>query len=114
MLPVVPNVPIGIIADHKFEGQETVISPQTTIFLYTDGLTEAEDASHQQFGRKRVFKVAEVMKEGKQDARKYVKLLLKSTVYARISYTSIFWSRSMKGHLKNTWMMNSKKVRVLY
>ena len=68
LLPVVPNVPIGIIADHKFEGQETVISPQTTIFLYTDGLTEAEDASHQQFGRKRVFKVAEVMKEGKQDA----------------------------------------------
>ena len=57
-LPVVPNIPLGIMADFKFEGQETTIRPHTNIFLYTDGLSEAEDSTHSQFGSERVIEVA--------------------------------------------------------
>ncbi len=58
LLPCDPNLPVGIMPEWKFTQQETVIDPQTTIFLYTDGLTEAEDACHQQFQENRLIDVA--------------------------------------------------------
>ena len=52
------NIPIGIMQDWDYTGQETLIDPATTIFLYTDGLTEAEDTNHAQFGKKRMVEAA--------------------------------------------------------
>ena len=57
-LPCDPNLPVGIITDWKFTLQETVIDSQTTIFLYTDGLTEAENLRHEQFQEERVLDTA--------------------------------------------------------
>ena len=48
------NIPVGIMADWQFVGEETIITPQTTIFLYTDGLSEAENAEYQQFGKTQI------------------------------------------------------------
>lgn len=56
VMTVKPNLPIGMIEGWKYEGQETLVSPQTTIFLYTDGLTEAENIMHGQFGKQRMMK----------------------------------------------------------
>ena len=56
-LPCDPNIPVGLDS-WKFTTQEVIISPQTTIFLYTDGLTEAENLSHEQFEEERIFEVA--------------------------------------------------------
>ena len=53
-LPCDANIPAGITAGWKYTSQEVLISPQTAIFLYTDGLTEAENARHDQFGKERV------------------------------------------------------------
>ena len=53
-LPVEPNLPVGAFPDWKFVEQETVMSPGSTIFLYTDGLTEAENAVQDQFGEDRM------------------------------------------------------------
>ena len=58
-LPCDSNLPAGIMADWAFTQQEADIYLGTTIFLYTDGLTEAENISHQQFGEDRIMKVAE-------------------------------------------------------
>ncbi|MBR6981375.1 MAG: SpoIIE family protein phosphatase [Prevotella sp.] len=52
------NLPVGIITGQKFSTQEMVVTPHTTIFLYTDGLTEAENACHMQFLEERVSEVA--------------------------------------------------------
>ena len=57
-LPCTPNVPVGLFSQWKYVLQETHIFTGTTIFLYTDGLTEAEAAQHQQFKLHRVFEVA--------------------------------------------------------
>ncbi|MCR5131513.1 MAG: SpoIIE family protein phosphatase [Prevotella sp.] len=65
-LPVVSNIPLGLVANFKFEGQEMVINPQTKIFLYTDGLTEAEDIDHKQFGEKRMEAVAQAWYEARE------------------------------------------------
>lgn len=56
-LPVIANIPAGIDHNYKYEGQETQIDPDTTIFLYTDGLTEAEDTEHNLFMEHRVMTV---------------------------------------------------------
>jgi sigma-B regulation protein RsbU (phosphoserine phosphatase) len=57
LLPCDPNVPIGIMPGWKFTLQEATIDPGTTIFLYTDGLTEAENIEHNQFQENRVLDV---------------------------------------------------------
>ena len=59
LLPVEPNIPLGLEHDWKYSLQETMIDPPTSIFLYTDGLTEAEAANHRQFGEKRMLSVAQ-------------------------------------------------------
>ena len=56
-LPVIANIPIGLFADFTFKSQETVISQDTSIFLYTDGLTEAKNEAHEQFGISRIEQV---------------------------------------------------------
>ena len=43
----------------EFSRQETVIDSGTTIFLYTDGLNEAEDSTHGQFGDDRMMETAQ-------------------------------------------------------
>jgi len=54
-----PNVPIGVLDDWDYTCQEKQFEPQHAIFLYTDGLNEAEDVGHAQFGNNRMFRVAE-------------------------------------------------------
>ena len=53
-LPVVPNLPVGALPDWNYEGQQTQLQPGDTLFLYTDGLSEAKNHSGQQLGRRRV------------------------------------------------------------
>lgn len=43
--------------DWKFTEQETDMQPGSILFLYTDGLTEAENDQQAQFGDKRVSDV---------------------------------------------------------
>ncbi len=57
MLPCDSNIPVGVMQDWEYTLQETTIDPLTTIFLYTDGLTEAEDINHAQFQEKRIIDV---------------------------------------------------------
>ena len=61
MLPCDANIPLGVMPEWQFSVQETHIDPQTTIFLYTDGLTEAENAGHAQFGSTRTLDIAEAL-----------------------------------------------------
>lgn len=50
-LDVIPNLPIGITTNMKYTAQETTITPGTSIFMYTDGLTEAENKEHELLGK---------------------------------------------------------------
>jgi sigma-B regulation protein RsbU (phosphoserine phosphatase) len=49
-----PNLPIGLFDDFKYVMQKKAISHGTTLFLYTDGLTEARNLQHEQFGMSRL------------------------------------------------------------
>ena len=53
-LDVKPNLPLGIVADFEYAAQECQLPPQATLLLYTDGVTEAMNEQHKQFGRERL------------------------------------------------------------
>ena len=57
-LPVDSNVAAGVMPDTQFTQQEAQLKPGTTLFLYTDGLTEAENANHDLFGMDQTFEAA--------------------------------------------------------
>lgn len=53
-LSCMPNLPLGVLAGFAYREQETTMKVGDTLFLYTDGLTEAENIVHDQFGEKRM------------------------------------------------------------
>ena len=56
-ISVNPNLPVGVFDDFTYSMEETQIEPDSTIFLYTDGLTEAKNSQRKQFGLERVKEV---------------------------------------------------------
>lgn len=65
-LPVEPNLPLGIEPNAHFVEQETDFNDGDSIFIYTDGVTEAETALHQMFGEERM---KEVLAKGPTNAK---------------------------------------------
>ncbi len=55
-LPVLPNLPLGVMPGMAFQEQEADLKYDDALFLYTDGLTEAENANHELFGEARTEK----------------------------------------------------------
>jgi sigma-B regulation protein RsbU (phosphoserine phosphatase) len=56
-LPCDSNIPVGFMPTWKYSLQEAHIFTGTTIFLFTDGLTEAMDANNAQFQMERIKEV---------------------------------------------------------
>lgn len=56
-LDIESNIPLGVMAEWNYKVQQKTLTPGTTLFLYTDGLTEAEGKDHAQFGRDNVVAV---------------------------------------------------------
>ena len=54
LVDCVPNIPTGLFGDFKYQLQETTMQPGSTLFLYTDGLTEGRNAKHGFFGYERL------------------------------------------------------------
>ena len=57
-LDVQPNLPLGVMEKMKYTAQETHLATGESIFLYTDGLTEAENEGLQFFGEERLRQAA--------------------------------------------------------
>ena len=49
------NIPVGLMPDWDYTLQEGRMEAGDILFLYTDGLTEAENAEHGQFGEERMM-----------------------------------------------------------
>ena len=63
VLPIIPNIPLGIMQGYKYETQEATVCYGTTLLLYTDGLTEATDNSGELFDDQRMLATAQQMYE---------------------------------------------------
>ena len=74
-LPVVSNVPLGIVAGTVFQEQETDLKYDDALFLYTDGVTEAENAKHELFGEERMVDALSGLKGSKANLEEMQKAL---------------------------------------
>jgi sigma-B regulation protein RsbU (phosphoserine phosphatase) len=75
-LPCDPNIPVGFMPKWKYSLQEAQIYTGTTIFLFTDGLTEAMDVQKNQFQIQRVKNVAEqALAQGQQAPQQLISLM---------------------------------------
>ena len=73
-LPVEPNLPLGIMGGMDFHEQEIALCYDDALFLFTDGLTEAENIAHEQFGEERV----EVVLHGRKSAEAHLACIRKA------------------------------------
>ena len=72
-LPCISNVPVGFFPAWNYVPQEAQIFTGTTIFLFTDGLTEAMDADQNQFQMERVNDVAsQALSNQQQEPRQLI------------------------------------------
>ena len=55
LLDVVPNMPLGVVNGMRYKEQETDLAVGEGLFLYTDGLTEAENENHVLFGTEKML-----------------------------------------------------------
>ena len=49
-LAVVPNLPLGLFGGFPYEGQEMQVDKQMMLYLFTDGVNEAENGAKELFG----------------------------------------------------------------
>ena len=77
VLPVNNNLPIGALSDWEYTTQEADLAPGSTLFLYTDGLNEAEDAQNHMFGKKRIL---EVMQSAQQEPQTLIERMKQAVV----------------------------------
>ena len=54
-IQMLPNFPIGIMPGLEFQGEEIESIKGRPLFVYTDGLNEAENPAHEQFGDDRLL-----------------------------------------------------------
>lgn len=59
VISVEQNIPIGIFEDYEYKEETMHIDRETTIFLYTDGVTEAENEDKLLYGEKRLIEILE-------------------------------------------------------
>ena len=67
------NIPLGLRSDWEYTEQKSLIDKGTTLFLYTDGYTEAETVDHDQFGKDRMCSEALRLSAEHLDSRTFVK-----------------------------------------
>ena len=72
-LPCDANIPVGFMPDWKYTLQEAQIFTGTTIFLFTDGLTEAMNAEYALFKMERVNDAAnQILAQQQQEPRQFI------------------------------------------
>ncbi len=53
-LPATENLVLGIAPGHEYRNGEVRLAPGDALFLYTDGITEAQNSAYEEFGEERL------------------------------------------------------------
>lgn len=57
------NLPTGILADFPYQGESMQVERNDALFLYTDGVTEAENRDNALFGDENTLKIVDILKD---------------------------------------------------
>lgn len=56
-LETIPNIPLGVFQGFEYQMEELQLEPNTILFTYTDGVTEAEDPDKKLFTEERLLRL---------------------------------------------------------
>lgn len=84
------NIAVGIFEDFPYQEQEVNMKPGEAIFLYTDGVTEAESADKELYGEDRLLKaLANARSHNVRTAKEFVEAIYNDVEsFAEIGYQS--------------------------
>ena len=68
-LSVIPNLPLGIMPGFAYQEQEMQLEHDDALFLYTDGVTEAENPAHALFGEERLISCLHVRRSAEEQVK---------------------------------------------
>lgn len=81
-LPTIPNLPLGIVSGYAYTPQTITLQNDDKLFLYTDGLTEAENRDKSLYGGERmmeeIVRIENSVEADKRTARHLVEAMLES------------------------------------
>ena len=73
------NLAIGVFPDFPYQMEETTLKPGEALFLYTDGVTEAENVNAQLFGEERLLEaLSKARHDGSRTAQDFVQSIYQS------------------------------------
>ena len=58
-MELVPNLPLGLFGGFPYQGEECNLAPGSSLFLYTDGVTEAENKENSLYSDERLLDLLE-------------------------------------------------------
>lgn len=64
-MSVKPNIPVGLYEAFHYQGEQILFEPGTKLFMYTDGLTEAENPAAELFSDQQLLECMTLCKEAK-------------------------------------------------
>lgn len=64
-MSVKPNIPVGLFDSFNYSGEQIVFQPYSKLFMYTDGLTEAENPAAELFSEHLLLEYVTTLKETK-------------------------------------------------
>lgn len=79
-IDVVPNLPLGLFENFPYEGQSIQIEKETVIYMFTDGVNEAENNKKEQYGDERLasmlnrmssYESSEIVRETFEDVKRH-------------------------------------------
>ena len=56
-LKVIPNLPVGVLKEFTYKEQSVTLPDKSAVILYTDGVTEAESAEKEFYGKAKLLEV---------------------------------------------------------
>ena len=62
-MKVIPNLPLGLISGFPYQGQETTLEKDSMLYMFTDGVNEAENDEKEQFGDDRLMEFLKTKSE---------------------------------------------------
>lgn len=68
-----PNIPVGLMAGFEYPTQRLKLGRGAILFLYTDGVTEAEDGVHRLYGEERLLRAVEMHRE--KDVQAFIRAI---------------------------------------
>lgn len=75
-LPLTGGMALGVMPEAKYEQKTLTLAPGDSLFLYTDGISEAMDSAYQTYGDQRLLETCHQMKG--QTPRRMVEIMAQS------------------------------------